>query len=361
MVEAGAVGCADPRTQRPLTPDTPMRVASISKIATALVVMRLVERGAIDLDADCGWPWLRNPAFPDAPITPRQLLSHTSSMRDGAVYWAGLGERIADFFTPGAALWENGAHWSASHPPGAYFTYCNLGFGVLATLSERAAGTRFDLLAHELVLAPLGLAAGFNWSECPPDFIAAAAPIFRLTGSGWRAEVDDPPPVAAGRVFLNPYNRPLTDYVVGENGALFSPQGGLRASVRDLACLARLLLAGGAPLLAPETFAAMGAPAWRDDGANGDSESGVWRAYGLGLQLIEPGASPIAAQRNALIGHSGDAYGFRGGVWADREAQRAFAFVFNGGPEDDVRARGAGFSRAEEIAMATLHDQAFAA
>lgn len=358
----GAVGYADPRSGRALTPATPMRVASISKIATALAIMRLAERGAVALDADCGVAWLRNPAFPDAPVTPRQLLSHTASMRDGDVYWAGLGERIADFFLPGAQHWEDGAHWSPAHPPGAYFTYCNLGYGVLATLAERAAGMRFDLLAHELVLAPLGLDAGFNWSECPPEVIAAAAPIFRLSDAGWRAEVDDPAPAATGRTFLNPQNHPLSDYVIGENGALFSPQGGLRASALDLIGVARLLLNDGAPLLTRQTFARFRGPAWRFDGANGETENGLWRAYGLGLQIIEPGdASPIPAQRGALIGHSGDAYGLRGGVWADVAARRAFVYLFNGGPEDAARARGAsGYARAEEIAMQALHDAAFA-
>ena len=61
-------GLADRATGRKLTADDPVRVASISKLVVAIGVMRLVEAGTLDLDADVsdtlGWR-LRNPAFPD--------------------------------------------------------------------------------------------------------------------------------------------------------------------------------------------------------------------------------------------------------------------------------------------------------
>ena len=50
--------------------------------------MQLEERGQLDLDGDVGkvlpsdFPEIRNPAFPSVPITVRQLLTHTSSIRD---------------------------------------------------------------------------------------------------------------------------------------------------------------------------------------------------------------------------------------------------------------------------------------
>ncbi|MFP5329674.1 MAG: serine hydrolase domain-containing protein, partial [Alphaproteobacteria bacterium] len=82
---AFARGIADPQTGREVTPDDPARIASVSKLVVAIGVMKLVEAGKLDLDSDVsrwlGWP-LRNPAFPDRPVTLRQLLSHTSSVRD---------------------------------------------------------------------------------------------------------------------------------------------------------------------------------------------------------------------------------------------------------------------------------------
>ena len=71
----------------------------MTKLTVALGVMRLVEAGRLDLDRDVsdylGWT-LRNPAFPDRPITLRLLLSHTSSVRDeGDNYVVPLGRTLA--------------------------------------------------------------------------------------------------------------------------------------------------------------------------------------------------------------------------------------------------------------------------
>ena len=72
-------------SDRALTPESLMRVASISKMLSAIVVMQLMEEGTLELDSDVsdslGWE-LRNPHFPNRAITLRQLLSHTSSIRD---------------------------------------------------------------------------------------------------------------------------------------------------------------------------------------------------------------------------------------------------------------------------------------
>ena len=70
-------GEADRATHRLVSADDPVRIASISKLITALGVMRLVDGGKLDLDRDVsdylGYP-LRNPAFPGRKITLRLLL-----------------------------------------------------------------------------------------------------------------------------------------------------------------------------------------------------------------------------------------------------------------------------------------------
>ena len=89
VIASGASGLADRSRHRALTIDDPVRVASVSKLIVALGVMRLVEQNRLDLDRDVsdylGWR-LRNPAFPDRPITLRLLLSHRSSLRDDVDY-----------------------------------------------------------------------------------------------------------------------------------------------------------------------------------------------------------------------------------------------------------------------------------
>src|SRR5947199_10125520 len=78
-----AEGIADPQSGRRVTVDDPVRVASVSKMVTTIGVMKLVEQGKLDLRSDVsrwlGWS-LRNPAFPERPITLGMLLSHTSSV-----------------------------------------------------------------------------------------------------------------------------------------------------------------------------------------------------------------------------------------------------------------------------------------
>ena len=166
-----AEGLADTASGRALTADDPARVASISKLVTAIGVLRLVEAGQLDLDADVsallGFP-LRNPAFPDAPITLRMLLSHTSSLTDAAGYWnVPLGEDIR-------LITGKPQAWDTQHAPGTFFRYTNLNFPLVAQLMERATGERFDRLMRRLVLFPLGIDAGFNWSGSSEAALARA-------------------------------------------------------------------------------------------------------------------------------------------------------------------------------------------
>ncbi|MBU1081149.1 MAG: beta-lactamase family protein, partial [Spirochaetes bacterium] len=165
----------EPSLDLPVTADTRFRVASISKPFVGVACMLLVEEGLLDLDADVsaylGWP-LRNPAFPELPITPGMLLSHVSSLRDVERYTLPLARSLREFFEPGGEAWEGGAHFAghagdaghAGHAgadprlaPGRFYEYCNLGFGVMGTVIERLSGRRFDLFMRERVLAPLGV------------------------------------------------------------------------------------------------------------------------------------------------------------------------------------------------------------
>ena len=86
-----AHGLADIDTQRAVTLDDPVRIASISKLVLAIGVMRLVEEGKLDLQADVSTylgSTLRHPQFPDTPITLQMMLSHQSGLTDNAGYWA---------------------------------------------------------------------------------------------------------------------------------------------------------------------------------------------------------------------------------------------------------------------------------
>jgi CubicO group peptidase (beta-lactamase class C family) len=139
------IDAADPAKSKPANRSTLYRIASITKVVTAIGVMRLVEAGKLDLDTDIGRYLgydVRNPQFPRVPITLRTLLTHTSSLRDDADYVFPPGHEMRDFLVPGGKRYGNGAMWSAKAAPGEYFAYCNLNSGVVATIMSRGDAGR---------------------------------------------------------------------------------------------------------------------------------------------------------------------------------------------------------------------------
>ncbi len=238
--QSGASGTADRAANRALTTADPARIASVSKLAVALGVMRLVEQGKLDLDRDVsdwlGWR-LRNPAFPRQKITLRQLLSHTSGLRDEVEYVVPLGMELR------ARLAEPKA-FDPNHRPGRYFSYSNLGFPVIASVMETASGERFDRLIQAQVLAPLGVDACFNWSGCSDAAIDRALVLYALDGQVVRDDLRGERPQC---LVVTALNAPcdLSSYRLGSNGSLFSPQGGMRISVEGLSVIGRMLLAAG--------------------------------------------------------------------------------------------------------------------
>ncbi len=234
-------GMADHAAGRMVTPDDPVRIASISKLVVAIGVMRLVEQGKLDLDADVstylGWR-LRNPAFPDRPLKLRQLLSHTSSVRDHDDQYAiPLGGSLR-------AVIAESESWDPAHAPGTgHFAYANLNFPIVASVMEMATGERFDHLMKRLVIGPMNLDACFNWPGCSDAAIARAV-VLTQDGKPIRDDLGGKPPPCP--VYVRDGEAcDLNRWKLGDNGALFSPQGGLRISARDLARVGRMLLNDG--------------------------------------------------------------------------------------------------------------------
>lgn len=300
---------------RPVTIDDPARVASISKMVASIAVMRLVEQGELELDRDVGlylgWQ-VRNPHFPDTPITLRVLLSHRSSLRDAVDYIIPLDGKLEVVMT-------NPKAWDDVHPPGTYFSYANINSPLIAAVMEAATGERFDHLMARLVLSPLGLDACYNWGAgCSDGRRAQAVTLLRPNGDLARdAAMKGPDPCA-----VYPARDGSCDvsklYRLGANGSAFSPQGGLRISARDMAKIGQLMLREGAPLISPRSFAEMTTPVWAFDGKNGDDDKGYFTAYGLGVHWL------IDAQGNRWYGHVGEAYSLRAGFWINPAERRGF-------------------------------------
>ncbi|RRQ51421.1 class C beta-lactamase-related serine hydrolase [Sphingorhabdus wooponensis] len=300
---------------RAVTIDDPARVASISKLVVAIGVMRLSEQGKLDLDRDVneylGWR-VRNPAFPNAPITLRALLSHQSSLRDTVDYIVPLDGSLE-------TVLANPKAWDVDHAPGTYFSYANINSPLIAAVLESATGERFDRLMARLVLTPLGLDACYNWGAgCGDGRRVQAVTLLRPNGDLARdAPMNGPDPCA-----VYPASNGSCDvdklYVLGRNGSAFSPQGGLRISARDLAKIGQLLLRDGAPLLSRESFTQMIGPVWTFDGKNGDDDNGYFTGYGLGVHWLTDKAG------HRWFGHVGEAYSLRAGFWINPTERRGF-------------------------------------
>ncbi|MEY4473835.1 MAG: hypothetical protein RL671_2139 [Pseudomonadota bacterium] len=352
-----AEGLADRTTGRAVTADSPVRIASISKLVTTLGVLRLVDQGKLNLDRDVsdylGWR-LRNPAFPDQPITLRLLLSHQSSLRDG-------GER---YIIPlGVTLRERVAEpamWDAQHGPKVgWFAYSNINFPVAASVIERVTGERFDVAMGRLVLDPLKLDACFNWGAgCSAKAFRRATILYRDSGEVARDDLKGQPPLCPV-VPAQDGSCDLTRYQPGQNGALFGPQGGLRIAMTDLAKVGQMLARGGKGFLSARTFRELTRAQWQSGpnrggiGEYGES-NGFFCAYGLGLQRIGDGGAgckdDLFGDGRARIGHSGEAYGLRSGLWLDPKAGKGIAFFTSAVADDAPKGRSA-FTAVEEAVV----------
>lgn len=364
---------------QPVTARTMFRIASISKMMTTLGVMRLVEQGRLSLDADVsdylGFT-LRNPHFPQHPVTLRTLLSHTASLRDSAGYSWGFDTALKDVLVPGARLYGDGAMWSDQAPPGAFFTYCNLDWAVIGTLMERVTGERFDRLMKRLLLEPLGLRGGYNPAEFTQAELADVATLYRKRtvdtevwdpSGPWIAQADDfgtKPPVAPSGI---------DTYVPGTNATPFSPTGGLRISAADMAKVMQMLANrgrhGANAFLRPETVAQMLARQWNFDGrgGNGDSNRNLFYAWGLGNQQFEDkpltGHQVVDGGGFSGVGHLGDAYGLRSVFMLDPATGNGMVALVGGTSTDPDRyvGRYSSMARFQEQILTALYRGAIAA
>ena len=174
LIWSGGFGMADVHREIVMSPSTLLNIGSISKTVTATAAMQLWEGGRFALDDDVSrhLPFLvRNPRFPEAPITIRQLLTHRSSITDGPAYEesyacgdpaVALETWIREYFTPGGEYFdpeENFHVWEPGtvDPPARPRAYSNVGFGLLGSLVEHLTNTPFNDFCQENIFSPLSM------------------------------------------------------------------------------------------------------------------------------------------------------------------------------------------------------------
>ena len=182
----------------------------------------------------------------------------------------------------------------------------------------------------------------------------------------WIAQADEvythPPAAPAG----------LERYVIGSNATVFSPTGGLRISAAGLGTVMQMLLDGGRhqgrQLLQPASIALMFGRQWQlaPDTSNGDSERGLYRAWGLGNQQFDA----LAGQGNVLVegasftavGHLGDAYGLVSAFVLDFKNRNGMVMLVGGTGSDPAQYPGtfSAMGRSEELILTALYRGAIA-
>lgn len=352
QIASFADGLADRKAGRRATIEDPVRVASISKMVTAIGAFELVDSGKLDLTSDVsrwlGWN-LRNPYFPERPITLSMLLSHTASVREhDDDYVIPLGSTLE-------AVMTDRRNWDPDHGPGeGYFSYVNLNYPIIASIMEKATGERFDIWMHQHVLAPMSLDACFNWPTCSRLAVTHAVELDDPDGKPIKDDLHGERPACP--VFVKEGQQcDLGQWRAGENGALFAPQGGLRISATGLARIGRMLLGNGmldgVRILSPAAVRMLFAQVWHFDGSNGQTEGGFFCSAGNGthqIPNIQPGcADDLGTNGNILIGHAGDAYGMKSGLWLDPRRGVGIAYFVTGVADRAPKAPGAPYTLAE--------------
>jgi len=318
IVYAQSFGKKSLETNEPLTNGDIFRIASISKSFTTTTLLSLVEQGLLTLDDEVsnltGFE-VRNPKYPDKPITVKMLLSHSSSLNDSQGYFS------LDVINP--ATNPDFSKCYNDYEPGTKYEYCNLAFNTLGTIIEKLSGIRFDSLVRERVILPLSLTASFNVDDLDttrfvslyhPDTtgLASTGKIgFRLSEGVYTSR----------RAFLD------TAYIMGYSTPLFSPTGGMKISAEGLAHYMIMHMNHGADLggtgariISESTSALMQTPV---------IETGETSHYCLALTRssgLIPG--------EVMTGHTGSAYGVYSAMYFEPEKKFGFVMMTNGTTPD---------------------------
>lgn len=166
---SGAAGMADVAAAAPVAPDTMFRLASVSKLYTAAIALRLAERGLFDLDADIRRYASEWPAYDGPTITARRLAAHIGGVGHYGPADAALRAENRVYPNARAALGVfSGRELAAT--PGTEYIYSSYGFTLLSAAMEGATGETFDTLFDRELVRPLDLAeTRVEGAGRPPD------------------------------------------------------------------------------------------------------------------------------------------------------------------------------------------------
>lgn len=152
----------------PLTPETPLYLASVSKAMTAAAVLSLVAEGRVDLDAPVGTyvaPW----PYPD--VTVRHLLDQTSGLHVLGTITAHA-DTTRPVTTADLLALVDAHRPPLQHASGTAFLYSNANYAVLGALLEAVTGRPYAEVMQARVFEPAGMASAFTAPSGEAGWIA---------------------------------------------------------------------------------------------------------------------------------------------------------------------------------------------
>ncbi len=156
LVFSKGYGMANLEYGIPNTPQTIYHMASVSKQFTAYSIVLLAKQGKLSLEDDIH-KWL--PWFPvlKEKITIRNLLNHTSGIRDQWQLLAISGTRLDDVITQDQIIKVLSKQQALNFKPGEKYTYSNSGYTMLAEIVKAVSGQTLRQFSDSAIFKPLGM------------------------------------------------------------------------------------------------------------------------------------------------------------------------------------------------------------
>lgn len=291
-----------------VTLDSCYRIASVTKLVSAVGLMQLIEEKGIDLDTPVkdivGFPVV-NPAFPEDTITIRQVMSHTSSFVQ------------TQYYHP---TWEtlkvNNKYFSQTVRPGTEYAYSNLNGGLFGAMIEALSGQSVNTYMQENVFGPLGINAAYHCALLKDQ--SDIAPQLGKNGKISKG-------ISIAMREINEYDntcnpRENTDKT---SGGLYISANGL---IRIISMLQRGGELDGVRILQPETVKLMMQDQHTIAGSSVKAES----PYGLAMYRVKgmPGGT--------WYGHQGMMHGLTSNIYFQPDTGLSIAVIANGYSSEQV-------------------------
>ena len=229
----------------PVTADTLFQAGSISKPVAALAALKLVQQGRLDLDANVngylkGWKVPDNIFTADKKVTLRGLITHTAGLTVHGFPGYAKGEavpsltQILDSVRP-----ANTSAIRVDTVPGTKWRYSGGGYVVMQKMLEDVTGKKFEALANETVLVPLGMTHSTYQQPLPPAMRKAAATPYDAEGVAVVGGAHTYPEMTAAGLWSTASD--LARYAIGVQAAAAGKPG----AVLDKATTDAMLKRGG--------------------------------------------------------------------------------------------------------------------